>query len=493
MQFSISKLVRSVCVLGLALPVVASAQVFNMEGGQSQVVQTKQKIDTIFVSSPDVADYEIIGDQRFIIYAKGEGFTEVTAFDSEGNELRNDTVNVNGMMKGVDRANQQIKSALPDSQLTVRRVGKGYVIEGKAKSELERQTVNRIVGAALGGSAEVLQRQIDRGDGSKERVPFLDEYRYQEVVDNSTTDSAVQINVRLSVVEVSKKLTQELGIKWNNLAGSVSSLVNKGLASTKRIIDPLNPKNLDGTPNIIEVPVSTVSQNIAFGAGDVAGAGGAIGFNVDNLNGFIHALNDDSKARVLAEPNISILSGEIGSILVGGEVPFVQRTANEGTSVEWKEFGIKLNVGAKLLKDDRIRLMLVQEVSNVVNNYGVVDGVPVPAFSSRKSQSTFELADGESFILGGLYSDNDSKAISKFPLLGDIPVIGSFFRSVEKLKDQRELVIVATVNTVKPTQKSDIVYPEYQETGLLEDFFAMPNLYHKTLTNNFFKRAGFSQ
>lgn len=461
MKLSITKLIRSALFLGAALPFSLSAQVFNMEDGQSKVIKTKQKIDTIFVSNPAIADYEILADDRYIIYARNDGYTEVTAFDEEGNELRNDTVNVNGMMKGVDRANDQIKLAFPNSNLSVKRVGKAYVIEGKAKSELEREEVNRIIGAALGSSEEKSERTLQMGEFSQD-VPFLTSYRYKDVVDTSTLGSSTQINVRLSVVEVNKTLTEQLGIKWSNLPNSLVSTVT-----------------------------GSVSKNIAF-LGN--GAGGSIGFNVDNVNGFIQALQDDNQARILSEPNISMLSGEMGSILVGGEVPFVQYNGNTGNaSIFYKDFGVKLGVAAKLLKDDRIRMFLVQEVSNVAEYGRTQNGSPIPMFSTRKSSSTFEIADGDSFVLGGLYSDSDSNNVSKFPILGDIPVLGAFFRNVGKKNEKRELIVVATVNLVKPDSAKDIVYPSYQKTGLLEEYFNIPSVYHRTLTDNFLKRAGFSQ
>ncbi|MFU2059820.1 pilus assembly protein N-terminal domain-containing protein [Avibacterium volantium] len=184
MQFSIFKLARAALVVGVAFPLSVSAQVFNMEDGQSRTLQTKNKIDTIFISSPDVADYEIIGDNSFIIYAKGEGVSEITVLDEEGNELRNDTINVNGMMKDLDRANHQIRLAFPNTNLSVKRVGKAYVIEGKAKSAVEQQEVTRIVGEALGASKETIKKMVDiNGEGEKEHVPFLDEYRYNNVID----------------------------------------------------------------------------------------------------------------------------------------------------------------------------------------------------------------------------------------------------------------------------------------------------------------------
>ncbi|OBX11790.1 type II and III secretion system protein family protein [Gallibacterium genomosp. 3] len=458
---SLKKLVLT--ALCIFISVATNAKTYNLEEGQSKVIKSTKKIDTVFVSLPDVADYEILDDNSFIIYAKKEGYSEVTAFDKEGNEIVSDSINVNAVFKGIDYANEQLKLAFPKSNLSVKKMGKAYVIEGKAKSELEQQEVKRIVGEALGAKREQTTKTID-----KYELPFLTNYDYSGVVDTSTLDNPTQINVKLSVVEVSKTLSEQLGINWSNLPNSV----------------------LDATTGAITKIYSSNRNAIGFNNAN----GGLINFSVDRINGFVKALDNTDKAKILAEPNISILSGELGEIFIGGELPFAQRT-DGSTNVIYKDFGIKLGVGAKLLKDERIRLFLSQEVSTVASATTFSsDGFNVPVFSIRRSNSTFEIEDGASFVIGGLYSENDTSGISKIPVLGDVPVLGAFFRSVSKGNDKKELVVVATVNVMKKAKSDNIIdYPDYQSKGLLEDFFAAPNLYHRSLVTNFFKHAGFSE
>ena len=114
--------------------------------------------------------------------------------------------------------------------------------------------------------------------------------------------------------------------------------------------------------------------------------------------------------------------------------------------------------------------------------------------------STFEVADGESFVIGGLLRKEDAEGIKKVPLLGDVPILGSFFRSATTSRVDKELVIVATVHTVKPVNGSDVVYPSFERTGTMERFFnttpvkkGAEAVYHKTLTTNFLKNGGFIQ
>ncbi|WP_373766746.1 type II and III secretion system protein family protein [Glaesserella sp.] len=431
-----------------------------MEQGQSKRIKTNQKIDTIFVSSPNVADYEILDDNSFMIYAKAEGKSEVIAFGEDGAPITDDVVNVNTVINNISDTNNQIKTRFPDSNLSVKKVGKAYVIEGNAKSEAEKDDINRIVGEGLGSSRKVIETKLTR-DGKEEHIPFLDKYDYEGVVNNASVDGTTLINVKLTVVEVNKKFSDALGVNWSNLQGNFF-------------------KNL-----------SNLSMSGTFGS---SGTSLAL-INANNLNLFINALDDQRNGKILSEPNISMLSGETADILVGGEVPFTQRNRDGELSVIYKDFGVKLGVGAKLQKNNRIRLILAQEVSTIAGNYSV-DDTAIPYFNTRRSKSTFELADGESFILGGLLSKEDLEGIAKVPVLGDVPILGSLFRNASSTRESKELVIVATVNLVKPVNGDDIIYPNFERTGTMERFFnttSFKDVYHKTLTTNFLKNGGFIQ
>lgn len=442
------------------------AKIINMEPGQSQYIELDQKVDTIFVSAPDTADYEILDDYSFMIYAKQEGKTEVTAFDAEGKKLYSDTVNVNALINNISDTNQQIKTRFPNTKLKVKKIGKAYVIEGEAASQAESEEVNRIVGEALGASQKVTEYTLKRGgEFGDEKIPFLDRYQYQGVIDHSNIDETTLINVKLTVVEVNKRFSDSLGVNWSNLQGNLLHNLTSGV----RIGGSFDGSNGSSSISLI---------------------------NADNLKLFINAVNNHNNGKILAEPNISMLSGETADILVGGEIPFAQRDREGATTIIYKDYGVKLIVGGKVQKNNRIRLALAQEVSTLAGNY-VYQGIgEVPYFNTRRSKSTFEIADGESFIIGGLLSSSDAEGLSKFPLLGDIPIIGAFFRNASTSRENKELVVVATVNLVKPVNGDQIVYPDFEKTGTMERFFnvtPLKNVYHKTLTSNFLKNGGFIQ
>lgn len=462
-QYKKARAKKVTCLLGAILvlsPGVMFAKTFNLEQGGTQLIQTKEKIDTIFVSSPAIADYEILDDNSFIIYAKEQGRAEISAFDANGKTLTNDVVNVDSLFTGISDTNQQIKARFPNTNLSVKKVGKAYVIEGKARSQEESDEVHRIVGEALGNGKKVTETKFKAGE-SEESLPFLDKYQFDGVVNNVNVDETTQINVKLTVVEVNKKLSEAVGINWSRLSGGVPDL----LGGVSRVT------GFDGIQGLLKIDASGVSA-------------------------FINALDNQNNGRILAEPNISMLSGETADILVGGEIPFAQRDKEGIPTIIYKDFGIRLAVAAKLQKNNRIRLALDQRVSTIAGNYSFESVGEIPFFNTRRSKSVFEVADGESFIIGGLFNSSDLEGINKVPVLGDIPILGAFFRNAKTDREDRELVIVATVNTVKPVQEDEIVYPTFERTGTMERFYNLTpfkNIYHKTLTSNFLKRGGFIQ
>ncbi len=165
----------------------------------------------------------------------------------------------------------------------------------------------------------------------------------------------------------------------------------------------------------------------------------------------LQLLQQNGLARVLAEPTLVTISGQSASFLSGGELPIPVPQGLGTTSIEYKPFGIGLSVTPTVLSNDRIVLKVAPEVSDVDYGNGVsIGGASVPAISTRRADTTIELGDGESFVIGGLVSRTTLSNVDKVPLLGDIPVIGSFFRNNRYSMNEKELVIIATPHLVKP-------------------------------------------
>lgn len=431
------------------------AQTLYLTAGESKKLTLKEKIDTVFITQPSVANYKVLGDKTLLLYALKDGKTDINVLGVDDKNLFSATLAVETVNEIVTGNNVNFR--FPNSQLRVNKVGKAYVIEGQAKNQAELDKVERLVAAATGST---INRQDSYKVGNGEVLvddlgkELLTKYTYDNVLNHARVNEATQINVRLTVVEVSRHFVEQLGISWSDLTHNFHTIKASGS------FDKLS--------------------------------GGKLKFTAGSLSGFISALDDSRYAKTLAEPSLSMLSGEQASVLIGGEIPFSQFDKDGNQSVTYKPVGIRLDVGAKLQENGRVRVALNQTISNITDKE--VQNNPI--LSSTGSSSSFEVANGESFIIAGLYNKKYREQLSKVPLLGDIPIFGSLFRDTSNENEEKEMVIVATINLVKPVNEEEITLPSFEETGVFERFFNLTvfkNIYEKTQVTNFLRRGGFIQ
>ncbi len=422
-----------------------------MEPGDSQSVQVQGNIDTVFISSSEVADYEVIGDRSIMVYAKKPGHTDLLVFDKSGEQIMKSSLIVDPILGAVQK---KISRVAPDSSVSIQKMGKSYIISGTVANEEQRDMIYQIVGEGVGAKRTVYKKELaklDSSSGSSSESndnSWLEETVYQEVINKLQLPITNQVNVKLSIAEVSKSFTDNVGLDWGTTSG--------GTATTP------------GTFRFIK-------------------------FDANTLTSLVHAISNDSVARVLAEPNLSVLSGETAEFLVGGEVPIIT-SSNNGVNVQYKEFGIKLNIGAKVSNSKRIRIMLGEEVSNVDSTFKTSGGDSFPTFNTRRARTTVELADGESFLLGGLISNNEREELARLPFIGDVPILGALFRNAKTERTRGELVVVATVNLVKPIGMRDVVLPDFQRTSTWARFLnfdGINNRRDRKLAQDFVEQGGF--
>jgi pilus assembly protein CpaC len=181
-----------------------------------------------------------------------------------------------------------------------------------------------------------------------------------------------------------------------------------------------------------------------------------------NAAQMIRAMQTNGTLRALAEPNLIAMDGQVASFLAGGEfpIPIVQSAgggANGAVTIEFKEYGVRLNFKPTIIDEDHIRLELEPEVSTIDFANGVkFQGFVVPALRTRRARTGIELRDGQSFALAGLLDNNETRSISKVPLLGDVPVLGNLFKSTQFQKQETELVFIVTADLVKPVNRDDL-------------------------------------
>lgn len=432
--------IAKVFILLLTLPCMVSmalAEDVVLKEGQARNISASQAIDTVFISNPDIADYKVIDNKKIVLFAKKVGVADLTIYGKKGKVLNKMSIAVDSFGNALtDKVNKQF----PGTNIQIERYMSGdkltYILKGDVASEEVRDQIYNTVGSLVG--TEKKEKEVSHGDN---KVDLLAKTQWDNIIDRMTIlSSPQQVNVKLTVVEVTKQFTDALGIEWSSL--TLDSIINGG---------------------------SSVNSTGVFSLIGFKG-----GFDAGNISTVINAVKNDSIARVLAQPNLTVLSGEYATFLVGGEIPIVIDSGGDSsTSVEYKEYGIRLNIGAKVNRTDKIRLYISNELSNVTGSY-TYNSYAIPTINTRKTQSTIELADGDSFVIGGLLSESDRETLSKVPYAGDIPILGAFARSSQTEREKSELVVFATVKLVKPISAADsykLPVPEFHKTTIDKLFF----------------------
>lgn len=250
------------------------------------------------------------------------------------------------------------------------------------------------------------------------------------VADVSTIDSHPVVQVEVKVVEFDKTAMSQIGLNFSATNNGFSYGFGKNIKPS-------------GSPDAATGGALSSAFSLVLGHQSADGK--------RFWNGNLDLLQSDGMARVLAEPSLVALSGQSASFLAGGELPIPVPQGLGTTTINYKAFGIGLTVTPTVLGPNRIALKVAPEASDLdYTNAVVLNGVSVPAITTRRADTTVELGDGETFVIGGLVSQNIISQVSKIPLLGDIPIIGSFFRDMRYSRQDKELVILVTPHLVQP-------------------------------------------
>lgn len=437
--FSWNKWMRIVALVTLLFVAGMNASAFaagvmNISNGEAQSLLAKDDINSVFIANPAVADYQVIGKRKVVVFGKKVGSTSLIVFDGDGHALVNKTIVVNESLLAIK---QQVAMRYPHLEISIYNLGKQVVLSGTVANEEQKQGIESLVGELMEKSSTKKTVSVSsdsnnsngsssnsNNSSSNDGITLDLGKEYQGIVNNLEVAVTKQVNVKLTVAEVSQSFAENLGIQINSAGKSNGIFVN------------------------------SITH---FSASDIVSV--------------INAVADNSIGQVLAEPNISVISGGKASFLVGGELPVVT-VINNGTSVSYKEYGIRLNLAANVLRDNKIELAINPEVSSLDTQFKN-ETYDVPALKTRKAKTTVELGDGQSFVLGGLLSNEETESLSKIPYIGDIPILGALFRYTKTQRKKTELVIVATVSLVKPIESNQVTLPAFERTTNLQRFFAL--------------------
>ena len=396
-------LVAALALLLGACP--AAAAPLALEAGNGRVVTLSGAAASVFAADPKVAEVRPASPTSLFIFGVAPGRTTVAALSAAGRTVGHFEVVVRPSAYGAAEAASTIRRAMPGRDVRAEPTPDGMALSGTVQDA---------------GDAERAAR-LARG--------FLTEK--QSLSNRLQVQSGVQVNLRVRIAEMSRSLTRELGVNWQAL-GSLGRYGAIGFATAN--------------------PLTFLAANAArLNAGYAKSS--ASGFT--DVNAMIDALSQDQLVRILAEPNLTTMSGEPASFLAGGEFPIPVAQELGRTTIEFKQYGISLAFVPTVVGADRISIQVRPEVSQLSTEGAVRFGdgnnsIQVPGLTVRRAETTVELGSGQSFAIAGLLQDTSRLSGVGIPFLGDIPVLGALFRSNSFQRNETELVIIVTPYLVRP-------------------------------------------
>jgi pilus assembly protein CpaC len=404
-------------------------QIIHLKVGHSKVLRTPFTLTRISVANPHIADIILISDHEIYINGLGPGMTNVSLWGKS--RFTSASVMVEADLTLLKEKLHQI---LPKEKIGVETAGDSIVLSGEVSGPVAQSTAMEIARAFVG--------EKSGGGGKSQGI---------KIVNLMHIGGVQQVMLEVRVAEINRVVAQQIGINFNAVGAHGSFGVNqlRGLATISGLARTINP-SIGPSQGSSGAPGTIFDQLLSSNVQAMAGwrAGGVL------WNVFLNLLKENDLGRVLAEPNLVTTSGQKASFLAGGEYPIpVPQNSGGGTTItiEYKKYGVQLDFTPTVLNHKKIAIRVHPIVSELdytnainINNY------LVPGLLTREMNTHIEVGDGQTFSIAGLLQDTSRNIIQKFPLLGDLPILGALFRSSQYQKNETELVALVTPHLVKP-------------------------------------------
>jgi pilus assembly protein CpaC len=405
---------------------------------KSLLINTTERLKRISVTDPSVADALVVTPTQILVHGRAPGEVSLLIWDelerSRSFDLRVDV--------DVSATAEEEKRVFPDEQIEV--------------------TPSR--------SAIVLSGHVSTEDVSK-RAGMIAEAYSKNVVNVLTFGpvGAQEVLLEVKFAEVDRSAVTQLGVNLfstgaANTIGTATTGQYGGLTVTTNSTSTSTTGSTTTTSNTATKPVINLTNplNLFLFRSDI------------NLGAVVQALQQKNLLQILAEPNLIAVNGKEASFLAGGEFPFPIVQPGQGftaVTISFKEFGVRLRFTPVIMPNGNIHLRVVPEVSNLDFTNGLtISGFTVPALSTRRADTEFELQDGQSFVIAGLMDNRVTNIVNKVPGLGDIPVLGNFFKSKNAQRSKTELMVLCTVRRISPSAQP-APPPAYPKPFLDKDKF----------------------
>jgi pilus assembly protein CpaC len=379
--------------------------------GKSVAIDLPADIKDVLVADPKIANAVMRSSRRVYMIGVTVGQTNIFFFDADGKQIVGFDIAVTRDLNGVRAA---LKQMMPDADIRIEGVGDGVMLSGSSASAAESQQ-----------AYDLASRLV--GDGTK-------------VVNGIAVRGRDQVMLKVTIAEVQRQVIKQLGVDLNGTFNYGAAVVN---------FNNTNPFPINGTPN-------SVIPNI--------------GGTFKSVTANLRAMEQSGVIRILAEPNLTAISGETANFLAGGSFPYPTppTTAGGAPGFAFQNFGVGLVFTPVVLSEGRISLKVSTEVSELSpENSVTMAGTTVPGLRVRRAETTVEIPSGGSLALAGMIQEETKQTISGFPGLMQLPVLGSLFKSRDYRNNQTELMVLVTPYIVRAVAQKELSRPD--------DGFADPN------------------
>jgi pilus assembly protein CpaC len=385
--------------------------------GKSVIIDLPRDVKDVLVADPKIANAVVRSPQRAYIIGATVGQTNVVFFDSDGQQIAAYDIAVKRDLNGVRSA---LRQSPPYAGVQIEGVGDGVILTGSVASPIEAQQAGDLAARLVGGADKVVNSIAVRGRD--------------------------QVMLKVTVAEVRRDIVKQMGVDLSASMNYGSAVVN---------FNNTNPFTASGGPLV---------------AGNAASVS-ALTKGLPSVTATLRAMESAGVVRTLAEPNLTAISGESATFIVGGEFPFptgvtCQTTAAGSVgqcapSIAFKKFGISLNFTPVVLTEGRISLRVMTEVSEISNDNAInISGISVPSVRTRRAETTLEIPSGGSMAMAGLIQEQTKQAVNGMPGVDQLPILGQLFRSQDFVNNQTELMVLVTPFIVRAVSQKELSRPD---------------------------------
>ncbi len=387
---------------------------------KSRLVTLPAELAEVVISDPAVIEAVVRTMRRVHLIGRRIGQATATFIGRDGEPVL--TLDI-GVERDLAPAAALIRRLLPEADVSLEAINDNIVIIGSVANPLDAVRVAEIAGRFAAGREQVLNMV--------------------------EVEAREQVLLRVRVVEMNRTATRRLGV-------DIAKALSSGNISIVKLSEAAFPLTGAAVPPAAFAAVT--GELAGSGSGQLLGAGWGNG--KARIDAVIQALERNGMARILAEPNLTSVSGENAKFLAGGEYPVPVGSDRDGISISFKPFGVSLSFTPVVLSAGRISLGIETEVSELSSDGAVaVGGISIPALRVRRASSTLEMPSGGSLVMAGLISSQTRRSIDGLPGLRDMPVIGPLFSSREFIRSETELVVIVTPVLVTHTQEAMLAEP----------------------------------